>query len=103
MSVILTVEREIVPGVQGDITRLLRELRSAATRQSGFISGQTVIDPRSPTCFMTISEWSSINAWENWEKNPVRSSIVEQIGALLQVNPKQRLWVHDEDAPPGAI
>ena len=103
MSVILTVERQIVPGAQGDITRLLRELRSAATRQPGFISGQTVIDPRSPTTFMTISEWFSIKAWETWENNPVRADIIGQIGALLQTAPRQRLWAHDEDAPPGAI
>ena len=103
MSVILTVERQIVPGAQGDITRLLRELRSAATRQPGFISGQTVIDPRSPTSFMTISEWSSIKSWETWGNNRVRADIIGQIGTLLQTAPVQRLWAHDEDAPPGAI
>ncbi len=103
MSVILTVDRQIIPGAQGDITRLLRELRSAVTLQPGFISGQTIIDPRSPTSFMTISEWSSIKAWENWEASPVRATLIEQVSAYLQVDPTQRLWVHDEDAPPGAI
>ena len=92
-----------MPGAQGDITRLLRELRSAATRQPGFISGQAVIDPRSPTTFMTISEWSSIKAWETWEKNPVRTDIIGQIGDLLQTAPMQRLWAHSEEAPPRAI
>lgn len=103
MSVTLTVERKVIPGEQGEIKQLLRELRSKATPQLGFISGQTVVDAFNPTKLMTISHWSTIAAWENWEKNPERIEIIDLKGVLLQEMPKERLWLYDEDAPPGAV
>ena len=100
---LLTVERRVVPGDQGKIKELLRELRSHATRQPGFISGQTVIDAFNPTTFMTVSSWSSIAAWESWEKAPERAEITDRINELLQEQPRVRLWLHDEEAPAAAV
>ena len=70
MALTLMVERDVIPGSQGPIKALLRELRSGAKRQPGFVSGQTVVDAFSPTIFMTISRWSSMAAWERWEEDP---------------------------------
>ena len=102
MAVTLLVEREVIPGAQGEVTILLRELRSAATLWPGFISGRSVVDAFNPTIFMTISHWSSMAVWESWEKNPRRTKIVDRIRAELQAEPTVRLWLDDEDAPPGA-
>ena len=82
---------------------MLRELRSGATRQPGFISGQTVVDAFSPTIFMTISRWSSIAVWDLWEKDSERMAIIERIDALLQRTPTVRLWLDDEDAPAAGL
>ena len=103
MQITLMVEREVVPGAQGEITRLLRELRSGATRQLGFVSGQTMLDARNPAIFMTISIWSSMAAWEQWEKDPERMMIVDRINEVVQGHPKVRMWLHDEDAPPAGV
>ena len=103
MQITLMVERKVVPGAQGEITQLLKELRSNATRQPGFVSGQTVLDARNPTIFMTISIWSSMAAWEGWEKNPERTEIIERINEVVQEEPQVRMWLHDEDAPPAAV
>ncbi len=103
MALTITVERDVIPGSQGPIKALLRELRSGATRQPGFISGQTVVDAFSPTIFMTISRWSSMAVWDRWEKDPERSAIIERIGALLQRKPKVRMWLDDEDAPAAGL
>ena len=103
MSVVLMVERGVIPGAQQEIKELLRELRSKATRQPGFISGQTVVDAFNPTNFMTISTWSSIAAWHSWEADPDRADTIARINGVIQGTPKQRLWVTDEDAPAAAI
>lgn len=95
MAVTLMVEREVVPGGQGEITMLLRELRSEATLWPGFISGRTVIDAFNPAIFMTISVWSSMAVWEGWEANPEREAIIDRIGAQLQGEPTVRLWLDD--------
>ena len=74
MQVTLMVERNVIPGEQESVKGLLRELRSNATRQPGFISGQSVIDVFSPTRVMTITTWTSMSAWEAWENSPSASA-----------------------------
>ena len=96
MQVTLMVERNVIPGEQESVKRLLRELRSNATRQPGFISGQSVIDVFSPTRVMTITAWTSMAAWEAWENSPERVSITSRIAALLQEPPSLRLWGQEE-------
>ena len=44
MALTLTVERDVVPGSQGPIKALLRELRAGATRQPGFIFANAIDD-----------------------------------------------------------
>ncbi len=102
MSVQVTVERVAIPGVQREITSLLRELLSRAVQQSGFQSAETVVDIFSPTAFLTISRWTTLNAWQAWERTPDRLRIIERINALLQRPPTIRLWNEDPDAPPPA-
>ena len=97
------VERKVVPGAQEEVKRLLRELRSHATRQPGFISGRSIVDAFNPTNFMTVSVWSSMASWESWEKNPERTAITDEINRLLQSKPAVRLWRDDEDAPVAAM
>ena len=103
MSLVLMVEREVIPGAQEEIKELLRELRSNATRQPGFVSGQTVVDAFSPTIFMTISTWSSMASWQTWEADLLRTEIIDRIDAVLQRRPRARIWQTDEDAPVGAL
>ena len=103
MTVTLMVEREVVPGAQEEIKALLRELRSAATRRAGFISGQTVVDAFSPACFMTISVWASMAAWERWKNDLERAEIIRRIDPLVQGMSTSRLWRSDEDAPAAAV
>ena len=103
MATKLTVERRVVPGNQEELAELLRELRSAAVLQPGFISGETVIDAFNPTIFMTISTWAGIGAWQDWERNADRHAIVARINALLQGTPMIRVWVDSADAPPAAV
>ncbi len=103
MSLTLMVERKVVPGEQGALKSLLRELRSGATLQPGFISGRSVVDAFNPTIFMTISTWSSIAVWEDWESQPARRAIIDRINELVQGEPVVRMWLDDDDAPSGAM
>ncbi|PZC48297.1 MAG: Quinol monooxygenase YgiN [Chloroflexi bacterium] len=101
MAVRITVERTVVPGEQHDVKEVLRELRSRSTRRTGFVSGVTMVDAHNPTNFLMISTWTSIGAWESWEKSPERQEINEKLIPLLQGIPKVRMWLQDLDAPPG--
>jgi len=103
MTVTLMVERKVIPGAQDELSDLLRELRSKAVRQPGFISGETVVDLFNPQIFMTISTWASVSVWEAWEKNPDRLQTVRRINALLSGDPVVRLWTSGPGGPPAAI
>ena len=86
MAVRLTVERKVTTGFQGDLKRLLRELRSRAVQQSGFISGETVVDMFNPMDFMTISTWASLDAGQCrsvWGKARARGSLIREIAVNL--------------------
>lgn len=84
MAVPLMVEREVIPGAQAEIKALLRQLRSSATRQPGFISGETVIDAYNPCAFLTVSIWASIAAWESWRVDPERVLVTSRLDDLIQ-------------------
>ena len=96
MQVTLMVERNVIPGEQEPVKLLLRELRSHATHQPGFISGQSVVDVFSPTKVMTITIWTSLASWEAWENSPERISITDRIAELLQEPPTLRLWGQEQ-------
>jgi heme-degrading monooxygenase HmoA len=102
MSLTSMVERTVIPGVQGEIKEMLKELRLHAAQQLGFISGRTVVDAFNPATFMTISNWSTMGAWEKWENNLKRVATIDRMKDLLQNDPVSRLWLHDEDAPAAA-
>lgn len=102
MSLIVTIERTVIPGSQRELTALLRELLAEAIKESDMQSAETVIDLRNPTTFLTITRWSSIAAWEKWEKNPDRLKTLRQVNRLLQGAPIFRYWNESADAPPPA-
>ncbi len=102
MSVKVTVERTVIPGSQQEIAALLRLLLSRAIQFPGFQSGETVVGAFNPMTFLTVARFTSLTAWQEWERNPERLSIVERINAYLQRDPIVRLWSEDPDAPSAA-
>ena len=74
-----------------------------AADQIGFLSGDTLINPFSPIRFMTMCTWSDLAAWERWQTNAARVSIVAQIAQRFQEQPMVQVWARDIDAPVGAV
>ncbi len=94
--VTLMVERQANPGSEDELRTLLRELRAGATKQRGFLSGETKVDAYDPTTFLTISSWSTRDAFDEWETNPERDQIISEIDNLIIDTPTRRVWVGDE-------
>jgi len=63
--------------------RLFREMRSLATAQPGYISGETMKSNDRPDVFLVISTWESPDDWENWLLSEERQAIQEKIDSLL--------------------
>ncbi|WP_319524062.1 antibiotic biosynthesis monooxygenase family protein [uncultured Desulfosarcina sp.] len=83
MSVKILITRT-VPGNKGkEMLKLFKEMRSLATSQPGYISGETLKSNDRPDVFLVISTWQAAQDWEQWLLSKERQAIQEKIDALL--------------------
>ena len=83
MSVKVLITRT-VPGDKGrEMLQLFREMRTLATAQSGYISGETMKSNDRPDVFLVISTWESPEAWNEWLLSTERQAIQAKVDELL--------------------
>ena len=83
MSIKVLITRIVPQDKSRDMLNLFKEMRSLATNQDGYISGETLKSSDRPDVFLVISTWESASDWENWLKNRARQEIQSRIDALL--------------------
>ena len=83
MSVKVLIKRTVPTDKARDMLDLFREMRSLATRQDGYISGETLKSSDRLDVYLVISTWESADDWENWLKSKERQEIQAKIDALL--------------------
>jgi heme-degrading monooxygenase HmoA len=66
--------------------KIINELRASAMQQSGYVSGETLVDLDDHRKIVVISVWTNKASWEKW-KNSDQRRIIE---ANLNENLKQR-------------
>ncbi|MDJ0829726.1 MAG: antibiotic biosynthesis monooxygenase family protein [Desulfobacterales bacterium] len=83
MAVKILIKRKVPEDKAREMIPLFRQMRSMATNQSGYISGETLRNLEYPEIFMVISTWQSSQDWENWLISKDRQEIQAKIDALL--------------------
>jgi heme-degrading monooxygenase HmoA len=83
MAIKIIIRRRVQKEKEGKLLPLLVELRSKATTQPGYISGETMRNMNDPQDFIVISTWQSVEAWKVWEASKGREDIQKKIDALL--------------------
>ena len=83
MSIKVLITRTVPRKKSLEMLRLFREMRSLATAQPGYISGETMKSNDRPDVFLVISTWESPDDWENWLLSAERQAIQEKIDSLL--------------------
>ena len=83
MSVKVLITRTVPGNKAREMLQLFREMRSLATSQPGYISGETMKSNDRPDVFMVISTWGSASDWEAWLLSKERQAIQERIDQLL--------------------
>ncbi len=91
------IERQCQPGKEAQLKDLLLELRVAAIRQHGYISGETLREAGHPSTFMVISTWISVESWKNWQTARPRMLVADMMAALLTAQEKIRVFTEDHD------
>jgi len=83
MAVKVIIRRIVPEDRVEDLEPLLRELRTRAMRQVGYISGETLRRLDKPDEFLVIGTWSSQADWNRWAKSLERNEIQGRIDTLL--------------------
>jgi heme-degrading monooxygenase HmoA len=83
MNIKVLITRTVPQEKSRDMLNLFKEMRSLATAQDGYISGETLKSSDRMDVFLVISTWASASDWENWLKNKERQEIQSKIDTLL--------------------
>ena len=79
MNAKILIKRRFKKGKQKEIIALLRELRSGALHQPGYISGETLSSSEDPQVLMVIGTWQDMENWYNWKRNTTRQTLEQML------------------------
>ena len=71
----VVVERRFQAGKVDDTARLLVELRRRMSKQSGYVSCETLRSTNDPSLWVDVSTWTYSDQWKKWEVAPEHKEI----------------------------
>jgi heme-degrading monooxygenase HmoA len=83
MAVKVVIRRIVPENRVEDLRPLLRQLRTLATVQHGYISGETLRRLDKPDEFLVISTWESAQDWNRWARSQERNQVQGKIDTIL--------------------
>ncbi len=86
MAVEIFIRRRFRPERAGELAPIIVKLRSLATMQPGYISGETLkcIEPPGRNEYLVRSTWRSVEDWKKWLHSPERMTLQSQIDLILK-------------------
>ncbi len=78
------IKRKVAQDKEKEFFTLLRQLRSVAMEQNGYISGETLVCAEQTNTILVISKWASMNHWNEWKNNAGRRRIDYQLSELQE-------------------
>jgi heme-degrading monooxygenase HmoA len=75
MQAKIIIKRKFIKGKQREIIALLRELRSGALQQPGYISGETLSSKEDPQTLVVIGSWQDMESGITWRENDTRKTL----------------------------
>ena len=91
MQAKVIIERHTAPHQEHHVLAIATELRAAAIRQPGHISGETLIDVDDHTAIVVIGTWRDIEDWRRWESSEERKLLEANMAPLLSRPPRVRV------------
>ena len=94
MAVEVLIRRKVIKEKAGELAPLIVKMRSLATMQPGYISGETLrcVDPTGENEYMVRSTWGSIEDWRKWLHIAERDAIQKKMDALLAEPSEYRVY-----------
>ena len=72
MLVKIFIKRRFKKGKVKEINALLRDFRSGAMTQPGYVSGETLVAHDDPQNVLVIGTWQNMESWLAWKDNQRR-------------------------------
>ena len=92
MAVKVFIERRVKAGFENTVWEMLRDLRSEAVRQRGYMYGETWRSLEDPKIFVVVSVWGTQEHWERWFNDEFRMKLDERINQMLRSPSTARLF-----------
>ena len=84
MAVKVFIKRYVKKGKTKEAVELLKDVRSHALKQPGYISGETLVNHYDPCNITVVSTWQTIDDWIRWQESDERSAKEDQIEGLQE-------------------
>ena len=88
----ILIERRLKEGKKGDLMSLLRQLRTVAMHQPGYVTGETLASTEDASVIAVLSTWRSLDDWKAWEISEPRANLYQQIEPLLLEKPEVSIY-----------
>ena len=88
MPVTVLITRELRKDCIPEAFEVIVKLRSLATLEPGYISGQTMVSVKNPNKIVVMSTWESIGRWEDWQASELRNAYTAKVDPLT-ASPEQ--------------
>ena len=94
MQAKIIIKRKFVKGKQKEIIALLRELRSRALQQPGYISGETLTSSEDPQLLVVIGTWQNMESWHGWKENNTRKTLEKMLETYQEESTQYGEFTH---------
>lgn len=94
MAVKVLIRRKVSKEHEEDLFQLITQLRSLATRQPGYISGETMRNVEDEDEYLVISTWESLDDWNTWKTSDERAEIQGNVNKLLKGESRYEVYYH---------
>lgn len=96
MLVKVLIKRRVTQDKEAALLDLITQLRTLASRQPGYISGETLRSADNPDEYLVISTWQTLDDWKRWLASKERAALQEQIDKLLGQKTQYEIFQYPE-------
>lgn len=98
MTVKILIDRQFKEAHKANDIRILNDLRIRAMGQTGYISGETLVDAEDNKKLVVMSVWNSIEDWETWKNSAERRTLETELSSCLEEPAKDRVFMLGADS-----
>ncbi len=91
MPVTVLIKRKFQPGKIQDAHQMIVKVRSLATLEPGYISGQTMVSRDDHCKLVVMSTWDSMGSWEAWKENDLRKDYARKMAMIMEGSEEQEV------------